>query len=327
MLRAPALPRNETLTLQPARPLFHARPRPRSAGFAASALVALALLADVAHPAAAAAPAAGADDPVAAALAAPRPVAAGDSAWLEELTWMEIRDRIAAGTDTVIIPTGGIEENGPYLATGKHNLILEATCPAIAAALGNALCAPIVKFVPEGRIEPPEGAMRFPGTISLAPATYEALLVDIARSLKQAGFRHIVLIGDSGGNQAGMAAVAGRLGDAWAGSGTAIHFVREYYDPGWSATEDYTRETLGVQETRHDGYHDDIWVTAMMMVTDPEQVRFDQRVEAGLASINGVPLQPLDNTVALGRAMIDFRARFTADAIRRAIRGTSADHD
>ncbi|KGE05008.1 creatininase family protein [Pseudohaliea rubra] len=257
------------------------------------------------------------------ALTAPRPIAGGDSPWLEELTWMEIRDRIAAGTDTVIIPTGGIEENGPYLATGKHNLILEATCPAIAAALDNALCAPIVKFVPEGRIEPPEGAMRYPGTISLTPATYEALLTDIARSLKQAGFRHVVLIGDSGGNQAGMAAVAERLGNAWAGSGTAIHFVREYYDPGWSATEDYTRNTLGVRETRHDGYHDDIWVTAMMMVTDPTQVRYTQRVEAGLASINGVPLEPLAPTVALGRAMIDFRARYTADAIRKTI----ATHD
>jgi creatinine amidohydrolase/Fe(II)-dependent formamide hydrolase-like protein len=310
--------------LHPFRPLLRLRSARAAARFIAPGAAVLALLAALAPPAATAE---GDRDGLAAALAAPRPIAAGSSPWLEELTWMEIRDRIAAGTDTVIVPTGGIEENGPYLATGKHNLILEATCPAIAAALGNALCAPVVKFVPEGRIEPPEGAMRYPGTISLAPATYEALLVDIARSLKQAGFRHIVLIGDSGGNQAGMAAVAERLGDAWAGSGTAIHFVRAYYDPGWSATEDYTRETLGVRETRHDGYHDDIWVTAMMMVTDPAQVRFDERVDAGLASINGVPLEPLEDTVALGRAMIDFRARFTADAIRRAIRGTSVDHD
>ena len=190
---------------------FHTPPRPLAARlaarFSAAKISRLALVAGLAVPAATAADA-DQSDAVAAALAAPRPIAAGDSPWLEELTWMEIRDRIAAGTDTVIIPTGGIEENGPYLATGKHNLILEATCPAIAGALGNALCAPVVKFVPEGRIEPPEGAMRYPGTISLTPATYEALLVDIARSLKQAGFRHIVLIGDSGGNQAGMAAVA-----------------------------------------------------------------------------------------------------------------------
>ena len=101
---------------------------------------------------------------------------------------MEIRDAIASGTSTVIIATGGIEENGPYLSTGKHNLILQAACPAIAEALGNALCAPIVKFVPEGNIDPPSGAMKYPGSISLSAGTYEALLTDIASSLRQAGF-------------------------------------------------------------------------------------------------------------------------------------------
>ena len=81
------------------------------------------------------APVAAPDPELAARLAAPRPIAAGKSYWLEELTWMEVRDAIADGTTTIIIPTGGIEENGPYLATGKHNLILEGTCPVIAAQL------------------------------------------------------------------------------------------------------------------------------------------------------------------------------------------------
>ena len=248
-----------------------------------------------------------------------RPIAAGQSYWLEELTSMEIRDLIAGGTSTVIIPTGGIEENGPYLATGKHNLILEAACPAIAAKLGNALCAPIVKFVPEGSIEPPSGAMLYPGSISLSAATYEALLSDIASSLKQAGFSDIVMIGDSGGNQRGMANVANKLAEAWSGDATDIHFVREFYDPGWVETEQFTERELGVAETQRDGYHDDIWVTAMMMVTDPEQVRYQQRMEAGLASINGVAITPLAETIQLGKDMINFRAKYTATAIRAAI--------
>ena len=254
-------------------------------------------------------------------LGAQRPIAAGSSFWIEELTWMEVRDAIAAGTSTVIIATGGIEENGPYLATGKHNLILEAACPAIAEALGNALCAPIVKFVPEGSIDPPTGAMLYPGSISLSDATYEALLTDIAGSLRQAGFSDIVLIGDSGGNQRGMANVATRLAETWQGDSTSIHFVREFYDPGWVETEQFTERELGVAESQHDGYHDDIWVTAMMMVTDPDQVRFQQRVDAGLASINGVPITPLEATVELGRQMIKFRAEYTAKAIRDAIAG------
>jgi len=252
-------------------------------------------------------------------LAAQRPIAAGSSYWLEELTSLEIRDLIASGTTTVIISTGGIEENGPYLATGKHNLILEGVCPALAEKLGNALCAPLVKFVPEGNINPPTGSMRYPGTISLSASTYEALLTDIASSLKQSGFTDIVMIGDSGGNQSGMANVADALSADWIDDGTRIHFVREFYDPGWVATEDYTQRELGVAQSGNDGYHDDIWVTAMMMVTDPDQVRFSQRVNAGLASINGVSITPLKDTIELGRKMIEFRAEYTARAIQKVV--------
>ena len=248
-----------------------------------------------------------------------RPIAAGESLWTDELTSLEIRDAIAAGTTTVIVPTGGIEENGPYLSTGKHNLILEALCPEIARRLGNALCAPIVKFVPEGDIDPPTGAMQYPGTISLRDETYVALLDDIASSLKQAGFTDIVLIGDSGGNQDGMNTVAKRLNERWRDEPARAHFVVEFYTPGWEETERYTEEVLGVRETAHDGYHDDIWVTAMMAVTDPEQIRYEQRVEADLASINGVDLQPIEETIELGRKMIEFRAQYTVDAIRESI--------
>ena len=252
-------------------------------------------------------------------LTAPNPITAGDSLWLEELTSMEIRDRIADGTSTAIIATGGIEENGPFLSTGKHNVILQALCPELARRLGNALCAPIVKFVPEGNIDPPSGAMRFPGSISVRAETYHALLDDIASSLKQAGFTDIVLIGDSGGNQAGMDAVARELTARWADDGARAHFIREFYDPGWEDTERYTETELGVVETGNDGHHDDIWVTAMMMVTDPEQVRFQQRLAAGLASINGVDISPLDEVVALGQKMIEYRAEYTAAVIREVL--------
>ncbi|MFK7863279.1 MAG: creatininase family protein [Pseudohongiellaceae bacterium] len=257
---------------------------------------------------------------IAAQLAAERPIAASSSLWIEELTSLEIRDAIAAGKSTVIISTGGIEENGPYLATGKHNFILDGVCPALALELGNALCAPVIKFVPEGNINPPTGAMRFPGSISLTLPTYEALLTDIVASLNQAGFSDIVMIGDSGGNQTGMANVAQTLNAAWDDSDARVHFVREFYDPGWVATEQYTETELGVAEGGHDGYHDDIWVTAMMMVADPKHVRHSERMDAGLASINGVDIENLEQTIELGRKMIEFRAVYTAEAIRESVK-------
>src|SRR4029077_9102445 len=136
--------------------------------------------------------------------ASPRPIAALDSVFLEELTWMEARDALKSGKKTILIPTGGVEQNGPYLAAGKHNYILRATTEAIARKLGDTLVAPIVPFVPEGDIDPPTDHMKYPGTISLTEETYERLLVDICASFRTHGFANIVMIGDSGGNQKGM---------------------------------------------------------------------------------------------------------------------------
>ena len=283
-------------------------------------LVGIALLAFSASACAAQAPEReGPEDRARRLLAQPNPLAASNSVWIEELTYMDVRDRIAAGATTAIVPTGGIEENGPFLATGKHNYILEAICPVLVNKLGNALCAPIVPFVPEGNIDPPSGAMYFPGSISVRDTTYVALLEDIGASLKQHGFRDIVFIGDSGGNQRGMGQAAESLNERWRDSGVRAHFIEAFYTPGWEETEKHTEEVLGVKEGTNDGHHDDIWVTAMMMVTDPETVRHRQRIDAGLASINGVDIADADATIELGRRMIDFRAAYTAEAIRQAI--------
>src|SRR5271166_5664357 len=85
----------------------------------------------------------------------PRPIAALDSVWIEELTWMEVRDAMKAGKTTVIIPTGGIEQSGPYAPTGRHNYVPKVLAEAIARKLGNALVAPVVPWVPNGTFDPP----------------------------------------------------------------------------------------------------------------------------------------------------------------------------
>ena len=73
-----------------------------------------------------------------------RPIEALDSVFIEELTWLEVRDAVRSGKTTAIIATGGVEQNGPYLATGKHNYVLRPVTEAIARGLGDALVAPIV---------------------------------------------------------------------------------------------------------------------------------------------------------------------------------------
>src|SRR5829696_8343328 len=159
----------------------------------------------------------------------PNPLTPPDTVWLEEMTWMDVRDALKAGKTTIIVSTGGIEPNGPWLVTGKHNYVLHANCEAIARKMANALCAPIVKYVPEGNIEKKTGHMASPGTISMREDTFRAVLRDTAESLQAHGFKNIIFIGDSGGNQGGQKAIAEELTAKWAGKALALH-VPEYYD-------------------------------------------------------------------------------------------------
>src|SRR5688572_2585392 len=248
-------------------------------------------------------------------LNAERPIEAGDSVFIDELTWMEVRDAIRGGKKTAIVATGGVEQNGPYLTTGKHNFVLRATTEAIARKLGDALVAPIIAFVPEGQIDPPSGAMRYPGTISLQETTFRALLTDIASSLKRHGFENIVLIGDSGGNQAGMKQVAAELGARWGGK-PGIYFIPEFYD--YAGAKKFAEAELGIKE-EPEGIHDDYIITSIIMTVDPAQVRLKQREAKGKASINGVSITPAAKTIEHGKRVVDFRAAQTVAAIRKAL--------
>ncbi len=246
---------------------------------------------------------------------APNPLPAPNTVWLEEMTWMDVRDALKAGKTTVIIPTGGMEPNGPWLATGKHNYILQANCEAIARKLGNALCAPIIKLVPEGGIEPQTSHMVSPGTISLREETFRAVLSDVVHSLKRHGFKNIILIGDSGGNQAGQRAVADSVTALWKGNPVVAH-IQEYYD--YAGVAKYM-ETHGIVSGQSDNLHDDPIIALNMFITDASSVRFDERVKAGKAMINGVSIADRAKSLELARQIVAFRAAQTVDAINKAI--------
>ena len=245
----------------------------------------------------------------------PNPLPKNPSVFIEEMTWMDVRDALAEGKTTAIITTGGIEPNGPWLVTGKHNYVNRVNCEAIARKLGNALCAPNIEFVPEGDIEAKSGHMSSPGTISLREETFRALLTDVAHSLKQHGFKNIIFIGDSGGNQAGQRAVAEELNKRFNGEAVVAH-VQEYYT--YSTVSDYM-EKQGLKEAKSDGLHDDPVITLNMFIADPKSVRYDERVKAGKASINGVDISDRAKATELAKKIVDFRAQHTADAIQKAI--------
>ena len=246
---------------------------------------------------------------------APNPVPTPNTVWMEEMTWMDVRDAMKAGKTSVIIASGGMEPNGPWLATGKHNYVLHANCEAIARKMGNALCAPIVKFVPEGDIETKTIHMASPGTISMREDTFRAILRDTAESLQAHGFKNIIFIGDSGGNQAGQKAIAEELTAKWAGKALAVH-VAEYYD--YAGVAAYMK-SHGIVDGTSDNMHDDPIITLNMFADDPNSVRYNERVKAGKASINGVSVADKAKNAALAKQIVEFRATKTVDAINRLV--------
>ena len=247
---------------------------------------------------------------------AKNPLPVPNTVWIEEMTWMDVRDAMAAGKTTVIVPTGGMEVNGPFLVTGKHNYVLQSNCDAIARKLGNALCAPVVKFVPEGDWNPPTIHMPTVGTISMREGTYRALLTDIAASLHQHGFKKIFYIGDSGGNQLGQRCVADSLNKAWGGS-TLVAHIQDYYTYSVVSAK---MDSMGlIKDTKRDNLHDDPIITLNMYNTDPRSVKYEERKKAGLATINGVSIADAKENQKRARAIVDFRAQYTADAINKTI--------
>ena len=247
---------------------------------------------------------------------APRPIAARNEVWIDRMTFMEVRDAIATGKTTVIIPTGSIEQNGPYSVNGKSEFIIGSDAEQIAKRLGNALVAPVVWMAPGLNPDASGDALPWPGDIPVRAETYRAIISDIATALKQVGFTDIITIGDNGGNERPLAEVAAELNSKWAGERARVHHVAEHYAqhnvidamlPDWGIT------------IESEGIHDSYRVTATLMAIDPEYVRLDERIAAGKTSINGQSIVPMINTIEHGRRMQEIKTLATVEAIRKAV--------
>jgi creatinine amidohydrolase len=237
--------------------------------------------------------------------------------FLEQLTWTELRDEIGAGKTTILVPIGGVEQSGPDMALGKHDVRVKALSEKIALRLGNALVAPVIAYVPEGSVSPPTAHMRFPGTITVPDQTFETVLEYAARSFKLAGFRDIVFLGDHGGYQRDEQVVADRLNGEWKKSPTRVHALPEYY-----------RTTLGdyVLALERKGYsaaeigsHAGLADTSLMLAVDPGLVRTDRLpTDTRLTAAEGVYGDPRRSSADLGQLGVDLIVARTVAAIRKA---------
>lgn len=248
--------------------------------------------------------------------------AAGSSVFLEELTSTELQARIRQGTHTVLIPIGGTEQNGPHMALGKHNARVRVLAGQIAQALGHAVVAPVLAYVPEGSINPPQAHMRFAGTITISEASFEALLESAARSLCSHGLRDVFFLGDHGGYRASLARVAQRLQrGAKTGAGCRAEVVEPYYNVSqegfshWLRAQGFSAHEIGT----HAGLAD----TALSLAVDPASVRVELLESAGRQGAPaGVYGDPTRATAELGQQGVHMVVQASAHAIAQSLQKT-----
>jgi creatinine amidohydrolase len=242
-------------------------------------------------------------------LTAPLP----DTIEIADMTWVEVRSAIARGYTTVIVPSGGIEQNGPHMILGKHDYIAKFAAGQIAGRLGKTLVAPVIPFVPEGDFDPPQGHLRFPGTIGVTEEAFAGVLDGIARSLKAGGFKTICFIGDHGGSAKPQAEVAARLTKEWAQQGIRVIDVSDYY-----ADEGQTNFLKQQGETPASiGQHAGISDTSELMAVHPTGVDLGRFADAPFTlESNGVSGDPMRASVERGRALIDIKVEAAVRQIR-----------
>jgi creatinine amidohydrolase/Fe(II)-dependent formamide hydrolase-like protein len=248
-------------------------------------------------------------------LVAPALAQTPDTVFLEELTWPELRALVAAGKTTIILPIGGTEQNGPHMALGKHNARVRVLSERIARALDDALVGPVIAYVPEGALSPPTGHMRFPGTITVPDDVFRRSLESAARSVRLAGFRHVVFLGDHGSTQAGAKAVAAKLNREWAATPARAHAVEEYYQ---AATVGF-RELLRARGYRPDelGEHAAVPDTSLTLAVDPKLVRKNPPADAQVPGAGtGVDGDPRRASAELGVLGVDLIVARTVAAIK-----------
>jgi creatinine amidohydrolase len=250
----------------------------------------------------------------------PRTIEGINTVWLEELTQPEFRDMIKDGYTTVLILTGGVENNDGNLQMNKHNINNRLLGDMIARKMGKTLVAPLVTLEP-GNV----GPNIQPGRAGpmLSQATYAALLFDMGNYLRSMGFKEIYYLGDSGGNARGMTSAADSLTRLYAGSPDKVVFkhIPEYYNHT-SVVQPYIQNELKIPEgikigasSGTSGLHEELGIDATMALADPQSIRYAQRVKAGQAEINGITFESLEWLQDLGRKVADLRVNTTVKAI------------
>jgi creatinine amidohydrolase len=250
---------------------------------------------------------------------------------IEDMSWTEVRDTIAAGKTTAIYYAGSIEQNGPGMALGKHLFVAHYLAPKIAEQLGNALVYPTMPFAPTGdwgRTEPgvidpakKSGHMRYAGSVSISEETFAAVAHDVSLSAIAAGFKNVVLAGDHGGGQSTLAKVAEEMNKEWGPKGIHVYYIPDLYYKEKDVMKDYLPKH-GLPVDLHAGTDDAsevLYVDKMVNGDSAKWIRSGKLVNSKADDGSGVIGDQTKATVEMGRMFTDAKISLAVAQIKQLI--------
>jgi creatinine amidohydrolase len=173
-------------------------------------------------------------------------------AWIEDLTWPQVGERIAAGA-TVIVPIGArAKQHGHHLPMKTDYLLARALCKGIAQRLP-VLVAPVVDF---GYYP---AFANYPGSQHLRPETFIALLEDILEGLIRQGAREIAIV-NTGVSTEGPVQIVARSVLARHGLRIAVADIRAL----GKGRRDLLEQALGGHGDEHE--------TSLILAIEPQSV-------------------------------------------------------
>jgi creatinine amidohydrolase len=251
-------------------------------------------------------------------VALPASAAEPPSVWIDDLTWPEVRDAIAAGKRTAIIYAGSSEQNGPHMVIGKHNFIAHALAQRIAEELGDALIYPTLPYAVTGNASNPTGHMRFPGSVSLPPEVFFGVVRAVAQSALTAGFKVVALMGDHGGGQEELALAAKELDVQARAEGARVLFIGDLYAKSRTQMHEILAQRGLPAADDHAGIPDTS--SLLYLETQGQWVRKDQIALAD--ATNGVQGHPQLASAELGKIYLDLKVDLAVKQIRSLLAGS-----
>ena len=207
-----------------------------------------------------------------------------DTLLLENMTWLEIKDALDNGFDTVVIFAASIEQHGPGLPEVTDTALGYLEAEDLARRLGHALAAPVIR--------PGLSAhhMGFPGSITLRPEVFRGIVEDYITAYIKHGFRKIVLCSSHGGNFKTLEDVAREQSEIHPETCIITGVSLDELDE--SLIEMDRAEGL---EPGTCGGHACDWETSLMLLINENYVRRDKLQRGYVGQLNGELLDKFFN--------------------------------